>query len=221
VWISLEKGWVADLNLADWKVTYAKADVDGRRIAVSTEDVYVLTSSDDGGYLQRIDPKTHKTVGKPVKGGGAPSDLDAYVDSVLEMTAFAPTVTNWDADLGDHRDTKIPIDGVPADMHNSPPDMFVTDFSNDVLVRFDTITGKRIAKIPMPEKPDGIAEDGDILWVATQSGFVQRVNSKTNKKVGPVIDPGPLTGDIQAELGVAWAAGPSYLVRIEPRSQMR
>jgi hypothetical protein len=218
VWIALEEGWVADLDLSDWKVTYAKADVNGSRIAVTEKYVVVLTSSDDGGFLQRIDPKTHRKVGKAVEAGGAPSDLDADFENVLEMTALPPTLTDWEPDLSNHNDVKIPIDGVPADLQNDPPWAWVTDFQDDVLVRFDALDGKRLAMISMPDKPDGIAEDGDILWIATQSGFIQRVNRKTNKKVGPVIDPGPLTGDIQAQLGVAWAAGPSYLVRIEPRA---
>jgi hypothetical protein len=218
VWIALEKGWVADLDLTKWKVTYAKTDVDARRIAVTSQDVIVLSGDEDHARLQRVDRVRHRAIGNPVKPGGAPSDLDDYGDGARELTAFPPTLTSWGADLDHQSDVKVPIDGVPADLLNEGPDAWVTDFSDDVLVRFDDISGKRIAKIPMPDKPDGMAEDGDILWVASQSGAVQRVNTKTNKKVGPVIDPGPLTGDIEAELGVAWAAGPSYLVRIETRS---
>jgi hypothetical protein len=216
LWLTLEKGWVADIDLETWKPTYAKADIDGRRIAVTFTDVVVLTTSDDGGQLQRIDPKTHRAKGEPLEAGGAPTDIDPYADSTIELTAFPPTLTTYDKQLENPYDVKVPTDGVPVDVFLGG-DAWATDVESNTLVRFGNTDGKLMAKIPMPLKPSGIADDGDILWVASQSGSVQRVSQKSNLKVGGEIDTGPLTGQITAILGVAWAAGPSYLVRIEAR----
>ena len=94
---------------------------------------------------------------------------------------------------------------------------WVSDVETNLLTKFDSVDGRKLAQVRMPLDPEGIAVDGDILWVACGSGVVQRVSSKSGRKVGGEIDTGPLTGQIDALLGVAWAAGPDYLVRIQNR----
>jgi hypothetical protein len=183
---------------------------------VTYKDVVVMSPSEGTSELQRIDPVKHRTVGRPVPFKAAPTDLDPNADRAVELTALPPTLSTWEPDLSKHLDLKVPADGVPSDVVKSLDD-WVTDLEANTLVRFDALDGKLKAKIPMPLKPDGLAEDGNVLWVACQSGFVQRVNEKTGKKIGSEIDTGPLTGEIAAQLDVAWAAGPSYLVRIENR----
>ena len=176
----------------------------------------VHANVDNGLYLQRIDPQTHQPVGKRLKERGFALDLDADGEGVNLMTGIPPTLTHYDADLKNPMSVKIPSDGVVSDL-SDVVQTWVADVETNMLTKFDSFDGRRLAQVRMPLDPATIAVDGDVLWVACDSGVVQRVHSKTGRKVGAEIDTGPLTGQIDALLGVAWAAGPDYLVRIENR----
>ncbi len=216
LWVALEGGWVADIEVPGWKVTYARVDFEARRIAVTNADVVVHANFDDGLYLQRIDPETHEPVGKRLQEEGFALDLDADGDAVNLMTGIPPTLTHYDSELRNPTSVKIPSDGVVSDLSDEVQ-TWVVDVETNMLTKFDPFDGRRLSQVRMPLDPAGIAVDGDILWVACDSGVVQRVHSKTGRKVGAEIDTGPLTGQIDALLGVAWAAGPDHLVRIQNR----
>ena len=94
---------------------------------------------------------------------------------------------------------------------------WVTDSLYDEVVRFDATTGKALSKVKVAHKPDGLADDGDTVWVATRSGIVERLDAETAKRLDPIDTKGPLAGDIAVSAGVAWAPGTDDLVRIEPR----
>ena len=216
LWVALEGGWVADIEIDGWKVTYARVDFEARRIAVTSRDVVVHANVDAGLYLQRIDPETHEPVGKRLKEDGFALDLDADGEGVNLMTGLPATLTHYDGGLKNPTSVEIPSDGVVADL-SDVVETWVSDVETNMLTKFDSFDGRRLAQVRMPLDPAGIAVDGDVLWVACDSGVVQRVSSKTGRKVGAEIDTGPLTGQIDALLGVAWAAGPDYLVRIQNR----
>ncbi len=216
LWVALEGGWVADIEVPGWKVAYARVDFEARRIAVTMRDVVVHANVDDGLFLQRIDPQTHKPVGKRLKEDGFALDLDADGEGVNLMTGLPATMTYYDAKLANPTSVKIPSGGVVSDL-SDVVQTWVVDVETNMLTKFDPFDGRRLAQVRMPLDPAGIAVDGDVLWVACDSGVVQRVSSKTGRKVGGEIDTGPLTGQIDALLGVAWAAGPDYLVRIQNR----
>ena len=108
---------------------------------------------------------------------------------------------------------------MPAELLLRGPDGWVTDSLYNEVVRFDATTGKALNKVKVALKPDGIADDGDgVVWVATRSGIVERLDAKTAKRLEPIDTKGPLSGDIAVVGGVAWAPGADDLVRIEPRS---
>jgi len=178
--------------------------------------VVVHANVDDGLFLQRIDPQTHEPVGRRLKEQGFALDLDADGPGVNLMTGIPPTLTHYDENLRNPTSVKIPADGVVVDL-SDVVETWVTDTQENTLTKFDPFDGRRLAQVRMPLDPAGIAVDGDILWVACDSGVVQRVSSKTGRKVGGEIDIGPLTGQIDVLLDVAWAAGPDYLVRIQNR----
>jgi hypothetical protein len=85
-------------------------------------------------------------------------------------------------------------------------------------VRFDIFTGKRLgAPVKVAPQPDGIAADGDDVWMASRSGSVQRFSARTGRPAGPPVKTGPLAGDIAASADVVWAEGTNDVVRIEPQ----
>ena len=55
--------------------------------------------------------------------------------------------------------------------------------------------------------PDGLAVDGDVLWVTDQvENVVRRVDVETNEQIGPPIDVGQNPDGVAAEGGTAWVA---------------
>ena len=177
----------------------------------------MVLSPDPDGRLQRVDPRTHRTVGEPYELGGAPSDLDAVANRVAELTALPPQLHRFQPELGKPETIDIEADGVPAELLLKGTDGWITDSLYDQVARFDASTGKVLNKVKVANKPDGIADGDDVVWVATRSGIVERLDAETAKRLEPIDTKGPLSGDIAASGGVAWAPGADDLVRIEPR----
>ena len=76
----------------------------------------MVLSPDGDGRLQRVDPETHRTVGEPYPLGGAPTDLDALGDRVVEITALPPQLHRFGPELGKPQTIDIETDGVPAEL---------------------------------------------------------------------------------------------------------
>jgi streptogramin lyase len=220
LWVTMEGHELADVDLLKGgKPKVVHLDIEGRYVAAMDDSVVVLSPSDFGGKLQRIDPATHQVAGPPLKLGGAPTDLDAYADRAVESLALPPMLVRFDSDVRTYKHVPIPTDGIPAELLiDGRGNGWVTDSETNRVVRFDPLTGKAIGKpVKVAAKPDGIASDGDDVWVASRSGSVQRFSAKTGKPVGPAVKTGPLAGDIAVSAGVVWAEGTSDVVRIEPR----
>jgi DNA-binding beta-propeller fold protein YncE len=218
LWVTLEDRRLADIDLETFEPTYVRLGIEGRYVAVTDGDVVVL-SPDGDGKLQRVDPETHRTVGEPYDLGGSPTDLDAGGARAAEVTALPPQLHRFAPELGKPQTIDIETDGVPAELLLRGPDGWVTDSLYNEVVRFDAITGKALNRAKDALKPDGIADDGEgVVWVATRSGMVERLDAKTAKRSAPIDTKGPLSGDIAVVGGVAWAPGADDLVRIEPRS---
>jgi len=219
LWVTLEGKQLADIDLETHEPTYVRTDVEGRYVAVTSEDVVVL-SPDPDGRLQRVDAARHRTIGEPYDLDGAPTDLDANGDRAVEVTALPPQLHRFAPTLGEPETIDIEADGIPAELLLSGPDGWITDSMYNEVIRFDALSGKALDKVKVGRKPDGIAADGDDIWVANRGGTVERLDAKTARRRGPAIDAkGPLSGDIVASGGVVWAAGTDDLVRIEPREQ--
>jgi len=220
LWVTLEGRRLADVDLLNGgKPKIVHLDVEGRYVAATDDSVVVLSPSDFGGKLQRIDPRTHRATGRPLKLGGAPTDLDAYADRAVESLALPPIFVRFDKAVRTYTHVAIPTDGIPAELLIDGRGVgWVTDSETNQVVRFDPLTGKRVgAPVKVAAQPDGIAADGDDVWVASRSGSVQRFSARTGRPVGPAVKTGPLAGDIAASAGVVWAEGTSDVVRIEPR----
>jgi DNA-binding beta-propeller fold protein YncE len=63
------------------------------------------------------------------------------------------------------------------------------------------------ATIPVGGGPDGLAVDGDVVWVTDQEqNVVRRVDVETNKPIGEPIPVGKNPDGVAAENGIAWVA---------------
>jgi YVTN family beta-propeller protein len=64
-----------------------------------------------------------------------------------------------------------------------------------------------IATIPVGGSPDGMAVDGNLLWVTDQErNVLRRVNTASNKPSGPPIPVGRNPDGVAAEDGIVWVA---------------
>ena len=97
---------------------------------------------------------------------------------------------------------------------------WITDPLENLVIHFDTSTGKRLHRIAVGRKPAGIATEDGQIWVANRgAGTVERIDAKTARKRSAAIDTkGPLSGPIAVAADVVWAAGSNDVVRIEPRA---
>ena len=161
-----------------------RTDIEGRYLAVTSEDVVVL-SPDPDGRLQRVDPVRHRAIGKPYHLGGAPTDLDASGGRAIEVTALPPQLHRFAPTLGEPQSIDIEADGVPAELLLDGTKGWVTDSMYHEVVRFDALSGKALNTVKVGRKPDGIAADGDDIWIATRSGTVERLDAKTARKRRP------------------------------------
>jgi YVTN family beta-propeller protein len=68
--------------------------------------------------------------------------------------------------------------------------------------------GPRVAaRIPAGDGPDGIAIDGDTVWVSNSRGNVlRRIDTQTNKVTGKPIPVGVNPDEVEAQDGIAWVA---------------
>jgi YVTN family beta-propeller protein len=69
-------------------------------------------------------------------------------------------------------------------------------------------SGPRVLKtIPAGDGPDGIAVDGDTVWVSNSKGnTLTRLNAATDKHAGPAITVGRNPDEVEARNGVVWVA---------------
>jgi DNA-binding beta-propeller fold protein YncE len=104
--------------------------------------------------------------------------------------------------------------------------LWVSDYDQDVVRRYDTSTGKLVATVRLPsgESPEGIAIVGTAVWVAAHhGGTLDRVDPATNKLVKRVSVTSP--GDRGAQFvtsgfGSVWVGvgNNDFVVRVDPRS---
>jgi YVTN family beta-propeller protein len=75
-----------------------------------------------------------------------------------------------------------------------------------------------VATIRAGDGPDGIAVDGDSVWVSnSRGGTLTRLSTKTNKRVGRPITVGTNPDEVEAANGVVWVAntGDGSVTRVE------
>jgi DNA-binding beta-propeller fold protein YncE len=179
-----------------------------------------MSPDEDDVRLQRVDAKRHRTIGKPYTLGGAPTDLAARFDSPVAVIAFPPQLHEFEPELAKPRTLDIQADGVPDELLLDNLSGWITDPLENLVIHFDTSTGKRLHRIAVGRKPAGIATEDGQIWVANRgAGTVEWIDAKTARKRSAAIDTkGPLSGPIAVAADVVWAAGSNDVVRIEPRA---
>jgi DNA-binding beta-propeller fold protein YncE len=111
-----------------------------------------------------------------------------------------------------------------ADIGAGEGSVWASDYDNDAVRRFDSATGKLLAKIQLPagSAPEGIVDTGGAIWVATHhGGTLVRIDPTTNRIAATIVLTTPGSGGPQgvaAGLGSVWVGvgNASAVFRIDP-----
>lgn len=106
------------------------------------------------------------------------------------------------------------LDGVAAGFGAG----WVTDTTDDALLRIDPVTRRVTARIPLR---GGIAAaaGGDAMWVGEQINDLLRIDPRTNRIVARITMPASLSGGVPMPIGDAvWVVGEQRAVRVDART---
>ena len=188
-------------------------------VAALPDRVAVLSNDDTGGRLQFVDPARRRPAGESIAIGGAPTDLVASGDEVLALLAFPPTLLRYDARGRRTGETPLEAGGFPPELAlDARGTAWLSVFDAGLVALLDPGTGRPGGKpIGVGPRPQGIAVDGNSVWVASRGdATVSRIDVETGAVVGRPVAAGELSGEIAAAAGVAWASSVREVVRIEP-----
>jgi DNA-binding beta-propeller fold protein YncE len=193
--------------------------VEANYLAVTDQRVAALSGSRTGGRLQLVDARRGRVLGGPIFVGGAPTDMVPDAEDFLILLAFPPTLMRYDGRGKRTAQLQVQAGGLPPEMAlDGRGTAWLSVYDAGQVVRGDPRTGKPTAPpVKVGAKPQGIAVDGDDVWVAGRgSGTLTRIDARTGKAVGKPVAAGELGGFVAAASGVAWAAGTNDVIRVEP-----
>jgi DNA-binding beta-propeller fold protein YncE len=117
-------------------------------------------------------------------------------------------------------------DQLATDLSANGHSLWVSDYNQGVLRRYEATTGKLVATVQLPsgETPEGIAITATAVWVASHhGGTLDRIDPATNKLVKRISVTSP--GDSGAQFvttgfGSVWVGvgNNDSVVRVDPRS---
>jgi serine/threonine-protein kinase len=176
-------------------------------IAVTDEGIVFVTDATRGTF-SRIDPKTNRTIGKPVEVGRAP-------DGVAGAKKVA-----WIASSGDGRVRRVESDPNPVVVGTirvgAEPNgvslgkqlVWVSNTKDDTLTRIDRASATVVGSpIGVGDEPYGVFVGADNVWVANHGDdTVSRVDSSTAEVIGAPTKVGRGPRSVAEAFGFAWVA---------------
>jgi YVTN family beta-propeller protein len=187
----------------------------------------VTNAGAGGDSLARIDPRTNRLVGRPVRTGASPQSLATGGGSLWVANHDERTVARIDLASGKVV-ADIPVPSEPHQVAYGAGAVWVGNWDDDSVSRIDPATN-RVAGSPIPIGPHhagNLAVGAGDLWVtsdyrvdgAAEDTVVVRIDAHTNRAVETIAVGGhPI--DIAAAGGAAWVsvATPGRLLRIAGR----
>jgi len=190
-------------------------------ISVSDDGTVWVTDANRGTAV-RIDPKTNRPIGKPLKVGKEPDGV-----------ASAKTVA-WIASTGDDKVRRvesnpepvvvgtIPVGGEPVGISLGKQLVWVTNSKDDTVNRIDRASATVVGSpIGVGKEPLGVHVGADSAWVANHGdGTVSRIDSATAQIVGSATKVGKEPRSVAEGLGSVWVAnsGDGTVTRLDPKT---
>jgi streptogramin lyase len=126
----------------------------------------------DTGYLFRVNPRTAKLVGKPVRAGKALLTVAAGQDRVWVGDSYAGAVNSVDANTG-MVVTRTKLQHV-SDVAVGEGAVWATVDKPSELVRLDPHSGREVGRpLPIPGTASGLAIGFGSIWVITGDGVIR------------------------------------------------
>jgi YVTN family beta-propeller protein len=202
-------------------ITVGRARLD---LAATPGAVWVPNSGGGGDSVSRIDPRTNRLAGRPVRTGASPQSLAVGGGSLWVANHDARTVTRIDLASGKVV-AKIPVPSEPHRVAYGAGAAWVGNWHDNSVSRIDPQTN-RVVGSPIPigfHHAGNLGVGGGDLWVtsdyranaAAEDVVVVRVDPQANRAVETIAVGGhPL--DIAATEGAVWVsvADPGSVLRI-------
>ena len=185
---------------------------DPRDLVATDDAVWVTTYADN--RVDRIDPTTDEAAGTDSQDNG-PQGITSNDDGVWVGNYSDGTLTRIDPDSGETTDT--------VELGDSVQDVAAADGAvwaallDDEVVRYDIETGELGAPIAVGAGPQGIAVDGDGVWVTS---IVDDMLTRIDPETGTVdttiqLDGGPF--GVAIGLDAVWVVtGEGTVHRVDP-----
>ena len=222
------KDTVARIDLATGRtvatITVPRAPLD---LAATSRAVWVTNAGAGGASVARIDPRTNRLSGRPVRTGASPQSLAVGGGSLWVANHDERTVTRIDLASG----TMVADISVPSEPHRvayGAGAVWVGNWHDNSVSRIDPATNRVVGSpIPIGSHHAGnlVVGAGD-LWVtsdyrvdgAAEDTVVVRIDPQTNRAVETIAVGGhPI--DVAVTKGAVWVsvANPGRLLRIAGR----
>jgi DNA-binding beta-propeller fold protein YncE len=219
---------VARIDLATGRtvatVTVARAPLD---LAVTPGAVWVTNSGAGGDGVARIDPRTNRLSGRPVRTGASPQSLAVGGGALCVANHDARTVTRIDQATG-RVVADIPVPSEPHRVSYGAGAAWVGNWHDNSVSRIDPATN-RVVGSPIPigfHHAGNLAVGAGGVWVtsdyrvdaAPEDVVVVRIDPQANRAAETVAVGGhPI--DVAAAAGAVWVsvANPGTLLRITGR----
>jgi YVTN family beta-propeller protein len=202
-------------------VTVGRAPLD---LAVTPGAVWVPNSGGGGDSVTRIDPRTNRLAGRPVRTGASPQSLAVGGGSLWVANHDAQTVTRIDQASGKVV-ADIPVPSEPHRVAYGAEAAWVGNWHDNSVSRIDPETN-RVVGSPIPigfHHAGNLVVGAGSVWVtsdyrvdaAPEDVVVVRIDPQTNQAVETIAVGGhPI--DVAATEGAVWVsvANPGRLLRI-------
>jgi DNA-binding beta-propeller fold protein YncE len=205
-------------------ITVRRAPLD---LAVTPGGVWVTNSGAGGDSVARIDPKTNRVTGRPVRTGASPQSLAVGGGSLWVANHDARTVTRIDLASG-KLVAEIPVPSEPHRVAYGAGAAWVGNWHDNSVSRIDPATN-RVVGSPIPI---GLHHAGNLVvgagsvWVtsdyradaAPEDVVVVRIDPRANRAVETITVGGhPI--DVAATADAVWVsvANPGTVLRIAGR----
>jgi len=204
-------------------ITVRRAPLD---VAATPGAVWVTNAGGGGDSVARIDPRTSRVAGRPVRTGASPQSLAVGGGSLWVGNHDARTVTRMDQASGKVV-ADIPVPSEPHRVAYGAGAAWVGNWHDNSVSRIDPTTNRVVGSpIPIGFHAGNLAAGADGVWVtsdyrvdaAPQDVVVVRIDPQTNRAVETIAVGGhPI--DVAATEGAIWVsvANPGMVLRIAVR----
>jgi len=218
VWVANSDASVSRIDPAsDRVVTIPVTGIRPSDLAVADDAVWVISGS--GVRLMRIDPDTNQQVAVPQGVPAAPLGV-AVVDRRLWVSTGPGVDRTGEVTVVDPRTDRvvdrlrIPGDGQLAVGAGS---VWRAGVATQAVYRLDPGSGRQLAAIPLGVVPGRLTAADGLLWVASASGRVTRIDMATNQVTG-TFTVGGRTPAVAVGAGSVWVIDADHATLIRARA---